>query len=458
MQFARSGDFGRTWSAVALLGVPQVRGSSPAVAGDGVGSWLIAWIDEGGLVRVSHSSDDGVSWQQPVDVGLTATEVAVASAAPDIWLVAAISAVVSPLGTDTLVVVSRSVDSGSTWGSPVEFTRAHNTPTPRPGYQGPDGLALAAGAGTAVLAWAKRYVSGGRVDFGPITAFRSTNAGSWWRPLSLPPLEGLLPTVATNGSGGWAMATNFWRPTDSPPSIPHQIPSMYSTDDGETWQAAETIVEGDVGLYAPGPGLAAVGTDTWVVAMWDRITGGPTGLGFAHRCGAGPSWSPLLDVPDTGWSDFQLVGSEGDGVLLAARSQPLAGVVVQRGDTSAYCTGCDDGDACTIDEGDAEVGCSHTTTRMAPGAWEAAENAKSVCARQRRARVAIKRLRRTAHAALRAETSAKSVPRLVHRAEARTRRAARRVAALRERLSTECATALDAAVAACTTALECAGR
>jgi hypothetical protein len=461
MRYARWGDTGP--SVYSLLGVPHVRpapGTFPSVAGDGAGGWLVAWIESAGGARVSRSSDDGVSWQEPVDIGLVASEVlevAVAAPAPGTWLVAALSEVAVADGTDTLVTLSRS-DGGGSWEPPFEFTRAHNAPMPRPGFTGPGAVVIAAGDGTAVLGWTTLFSSGPRRHFGAVSAFRSTNGGTWWAPISVPPLEGFLPSLVTNGSDGWAMVAEFWRPTDSPPSIPHQVRGVYSTDDAGAWQATTTILNGDVGLYGPGPALAAVGSDKWFVAMWDTLGAyGPSGLAIAHRCGANPSWSPPLHVPGTTWSEFQVAG-RADELLLAAQSESPPGIVVVEGNTSADCSGCDDGDACTVDAGDAEVGCTHTLVAALPGAQAATEAAKAGCADERSAHASIRGLRRATRTALRAQAHPKRSGRLVKRGTVRTHRTARLIAKVRARVSPQCATALDAAVAACTRAFECAGR
>jgi hypothetical protein len=436
--------------------VPEVLGRFPTVAGDGIGDWLAAWID--GTVRVSQSSDDGKTWAEPLDVGLTAGQVEVAAVAPGTWLLAAIRGVPNGAGSDTLVVVSRSSDGGHTWGGAVELARATNAPTPRPTYHGPLAISLASRAGVAVLAWADVVMPGGLNPWiGSIVAFRSTDAGSSWTPLVLPTIDGFAPTVAANDGGGWSIATKFGGLVPSSPGGAQtpQVQGAYSTDAGETWQA--TIPVDDRVFYTPppGPGLSAAGVDTWVAA-WSTFTTDASGLAVAHRCGSGASWSPVRRFPDP-LADVQVVGLE-DEILVVGREAYPPEIVAMRGDTSAYCTGCDDGDACTIDVGDAEIGCVNSPTSMAPAAQVAAETARVGCAGESSVRVATKRLRRAARAALRAESHPKKGPRLVHHAEARTRRAARRVAALRGRLSPECVTALDAAVAACTLALDCAGR
>jgi hypothetical protein len=456
VRFARSGDFGRTWSPGAALRLPEVLGRSPAVAGDGSGSWLAAWVD--GTVRVSPSNDDGITWAEPLDTGLTASDVEVAAVTPGTWLLAAIRDVPNGAASDTLVVTSRSSDGGETWDDPVGLTRATNAATPRPSYHGPLAISLASRTGVAVLAWADVVMPGGVNPWeGSIVAFRSTDVGSSWVPLALPTIEGFAPTVAANDGGGWSIATKFGGvvPSTPPGGRTPQIQSAYSTDAGKTWQATSPVDDRVYYTPPPGPGISAAGADTWVAA-WSTFTTEASGLAVAHRCNSGAAWSPVRRFPEP-LVDVRVAGRD-DEILVVGREAYPPEVIAIRGNTSAYCTGCDDGDPCTIDGGDLEIGCTHTSASMAPDAQDAVDGARVSCAGEDSLHRAIKRLRRVANALLHAEKRAKGSTRLVRRAQARTQRAARRVASVRERLSTECAVAVDSAVAACTLALDCAQR
>ena len=454
---ARSADFGRTWSPPAPLRAPAVRGRLPVVAGDGLGNWLVAWIDD--TVRVSRSNDDGVRWTEPSDLGLAASDLRVASAEPGAWVLAAITArpVPGTMATDTLVMVSRSSDGGHTWGEAVQLAEARNVPTPRPSYHGPLALSLAIRGDAAILAWAEVSNVGGHPATGAAVAFLSSDGGRAWTRLVLPTVAGLAPTVACDAETGWAIATKFGGvvPPDPGSGSGPAIESAFSTDDGETWQAAARIDDRIFGTPPPGPGLTAAGAQTWVAA-WATFTTVASEVAIAHRCGAGVSWSPVLRVPEA-LSDVQVVGRNGE-ILVVGRAAYPDRVVVIHGDSSAYCVGCDDGDACTADEGDVEVGCTHLPKPMALLARAAADAAKRGCAGDLSARAPLRRLRRAVHAVERAVQHPKRRAPLVDRGEARTRRAARRLAKLRARLARECVTALDEAVAACTLALECAGR
>jgi hypothetical protein len=458
LRFVRSADFGRTWSPPAPLREPEVAGRLAAVAGDGLGNWLVAFVDD--TVHVSRSNDDGITWTAPADLGLAAGDerVQVAAAEPGAWLLARITSVPVPgsNATDTLVVVSRSGDGAQTWGDVVELTRARNAPMPRPDYHGPLGISLATRGGIAVLAWADVDMLGGHPSTGTVVAFRSIDGGRAWAPVTLPTLEGLAAAVARDDGKGWAIATEFggFVPPDPGPGRSPAIQSAFSTDDGGTWLAASPLEDRIFGT-ARGPGLTAAGMGTWVAA-WATFTTQSSELAIAHRCTGSEAWSPILRVPET-LSDIQVVGHD-DEILVAGRAAYPDEVVTMRGDTSAYCAGCDDGDACTLDVGDVEVGCVHTVAATSPAARQAAEAAKVHCAGEKPTRGAIKILRRAARSALRAESHPRNHRRLVRRAEARTRHAARKIAEIRDRIPAGCANDLDAAVAACMLAVECVSR
>jgi hypothetical protein len=78
---SRSSDNGSSWSTARALNrnaaTDAREDSSPTIASDGMGNWLVAWHAWGGLnyrdgsdadIAVAYSADDGTTWSEPVHI------------------------------------------------------------------------------------------------------------------------------------------------------------------------------------------------------------------------------------------------------------------------------------------------------------------------------------------------------------------------------------------------------
>jgi hypothetical protein len=218
--FARSGDGGTTWShgfmpgLTATSGTPDATGgpfervSDPSVAYDARhGVWLASSIPLEPttllvpFVFVSRSTDDGVSWTDPVTIPPPAKKVNL-----DKNWTACDNTASSPFyghcytefdnfGESDLEYMSTSTDGGATWSTPV-------SPAGKP--HGLGGQPVVQPNGTVIVPFEALN--------GTISAFRSTDGGNTWTRASIvsriafhPNAGGLrtspLPTAEIDGAG-----------------------------------------------------------------------------------------------------------------------------------------------------------------------------------------------------------------------------------------------------------------
>lgn len=269
----------------------------PEVATDGAGHWVATWHTamngEGYNAYVANSLNGGASWSDPVeltagappDSGLWRTPY-VATDGAGAWLALWSSEddLGGVIGTDSDILVSRSVDNGATWTAPAPFNTDAAT-DPETGFEGFDNSARAAadGAGNWVAVWKK--------SSGDIVSSRSNDGGVTW---SDPQLVGYgaQPRIANDGAGTWLAV---WHGRSG--TYDAEILVSRSTDAGANWTYPvhlNTNADTDDGddFY---PQLATDGGGNWVVVWysWDSL--GPTGpdvdIFSAHSSDNGLTWS-----------------------------------------------------------------------------------------------------------------------------------------------------------------------
>jgi hypothetical protein len=69
--FAKSVDNGATWTDLGLLPALEGRAWVPGLGADSLGNWVVSWIEDTSIVRVSRSTDLGESWTTPQTLGTT---------------------------------------------------------------------------------------------------------------------------------------------------------------------------------------------------------------------------------------------------------------------------------------------------------------------------------------------------------------------------------------------------
>jgi cysteine-rich repeat protein len=191
---ARSLDGGATWTATGAL-VPDEEGHrqrDPHVATDGNGAWLLVWVSRpvanaatGNRIAVSRSTDDGITWGEPVQVhdrgsdeGRFLSKPYVATDGAGRWVVVWIDEPQPPVPPDaSAVFASFSADDGASWSAPA---RIDGGGAPRPGFDVIINVGVTVASdrtGNWVAAW-ERYQEG-RDGIFFTTTFPEVLAATW---------------------------------------------------------------------------------------------------------------------------------------------------------------------------------------------------------------------------------------------------------------------------------------
>jgi hypothetical protein len=315
---ARSVDRGSTWGPRFALN-PGVAGgqivSSPRVATDGRGAWVVVWHGPTGDpprrdndIFFSRSVDDGSTWTVPALLNANAAVDAahdfhprVVSNGAGTWLV------VWTVQSDALPIrqfgfyIVRSTDQGATWTVPGEIPFATYG-----GVDDRDAELATDGKGRWIMVWH------GQGSFGPgdgseIFVSRSVDDGlTWTHP---PPRlladtaaddEDYDPHVATDGEGTW-IAT--WMVGDELGLIDADIAFVRSLDNGLTW-STPALLNGDAffdDFNDTGPRIAVDQVGVWRTAWESSVTVDDVrdySLRFASSDDAGATWSMPSAVPE----------------------------------------------------------------------------------------------------------------------------------------------------------------
>jgi cysteine-rich repeat protein len=192
---ARSTDGGATWSSPqTIASFPDISSycSDPRVAGDGVGTWLIACalagdatgLGEDGEIAVFRSTDNGLTWSPSILVDPEAAtdlvvdrRASVASTAPGIWMTLWWRAESVSVLEDEKPVISHSIDDGLTWSQPEVIGATEGDGRRLSGFALGDGLATS-GSGDWAYVW--NASSAPHHTAHRLVAARSRNNGQDW--------------------------------------------------------------------------------------------------------------------------------------------------------------------------------------------------------------------------------------------------------------------------------------
>ncbi|MBI3735816.1 hypothetical protein HY256_04805 [Candidatus Sumerlaeota bacterium] len=291
--YSYSWDGGASWSPNAPLnpwaytdGPYKDNDQIPSIATDGKGVWLATWYSDYGSsqlfefdIYVSKSTDNGLSWSNPVYVNRNHATDSGPDGGPQIatdrmghWLIVWMSDenLDNQIGTDRDILYATSTDDGDSWTSPV---------------------------------W--------------LNSFATTDAGADWSP-----------QAATDGNGLWICA---WASNSNPSGLTGNDFDVFyakSVDNGQTWSAAQPLNseaatdigddgETGIGLGRTGPQIATDRSGHWVV-VWPYVNslGGLSGtdedLLYSYSTDNGNTWSSqawlnsnaLVDIAEPGLPSY----------------------------------------------------------------------------------------------------------------------------------------------------------
>ncbi len=355
---ARSEDDGETWSApVPLTTSGSRQSSSPSIATDGEGNWIIVFASRlatgsDGIrqdIFFSVSVDDGLTWSPPAPLDdLYAASSQGEEQAPSIvslgggeWVVAwesesdlNINGVL--LGPDSDILVSRTENNGGAWSAPTPLRLGYAA-----GDNGDDiAVRLAADReGRVVAVWSStdtlaRFNETNLGSDSDVLVARSSSRGiNWSFPAPLNSYGAIdsnsdtAPSIATDAAGVWIAV---WQSAyGGPGNIYGQDLDLWtsvSVKEGDLWSESDPLVPSYAQTSANDL-EPSIGTDTlgnWVVVWTSR-----NALGFNGQPSIGEDDDVLVSFSNTSgaaWSNPAPLNTNASGDGLASDDSTAIGV------------------------------------------------------------------------------------------------------------------------------------
>lgn len=332
--FARSADFGASWSQPAPL---SFQAATPvnhndrkvSLATDGNGNWVAVWsreepfpdstntaaadqpeklshqTDQDSDILFAHSADNGLTWTKAKPLTGDFASERFFEFSPSIAIVNGVWVIVwateegvdGATGRPRQIKFSRSVDAGQTWSTPAFLIPQ--------GLDTGDVLSPtvdADGAGTLVVAWERTD------EFSDLSVSRSTDGGlTWSDPLTLAPANNTGPAVNPSLAGHDGKWVVVWQATAGAPFF--QLLESHSTDGGATWSQPSLFSHNSREVIADAfSPTVATDNGRWVI-VWPsfqfqgRVKGSDADLFVTVSDDAGATWSEIQILNDTAIDD-----------------------------------------------------------------------------------------------------------------------------------------------------------
>jgi hypothetical protein len=314
--YSRSVDDAATWSAGALLR-PEFADATvnPAIATNAGGRWIVA-VEHDGLIQITTSNDDGLSWSAPETIYSPATfsscrPQSIVTDGTGLWIVAWYDS--------DGIELSRSEDDGLTWSAPQVLSS--DVTSSLCGYGALGGPRLrGAGDGTWIAVWQPDY------PFWSPAYSRSVDGGMTWGPvekLSNYPLIGSVAHIDTDGEGTWFVAWSSRHQND----IEQNLRGALSIDNGASFQTSNFPEIANLGNSVH---VAALGNDEWQLAwtstdFLDGSIGNDSDILTMYSRDGGASWSSPSALLTSARADGEKHDSRAS--LAVVRETGRAGVV-----------------------------------------------------------------------------------------------------------------------------------
>ena len=238
---ARSTDGGKSWTYPTALNNTATTDkgfdTSPDIVTDASGRWLAAWsAGDSGIasigtdrdILIARSDDAGATWSDPAPLNSNATSDENSDWTPRLasdgrgnWIAVWSSAdsLGDTIGVDRDILVSRSMDNGSSWST----ARALNRNAAVDAREDSAPTIASDGMGNWLVAWhawgGLNYRDGSDADIA--VAYSADDGTTWSEPVhinenpSRDGLDDLLPSLATDGAGHWLTVWQAFHPPDA---------------------------------------------------------------------------------------------------------------------------------------------------------------------------------------------------------------------------------------------------
>ncbi|MBH0116987.1 exo-alpha-sialidase [Salinibacterium sp. NG253] len=257
IQASSSADGGATWSTPVDVSDDARNSTTPQVTIAADNTRTAVWRRNSGsnqIIQASTSTDNGITWSVPADLSAAGqdSDTPQISAAPDNSLTALWE---RSDGSDGIVQVSTSNDSGASWSVPVDLSAAGGTAV--------QGQITVAADGSRTAVWLR---GNGSERIAQVST--STDGGATWSAaidISAIGENAREPQLAATPDN---TLVAVWHRQDSGDRI---LQASFSTDQGVTWSPAADISA--VGSDTAGPEIVAAADGAFTI-VWALTTGG----------------------------------------------------------------------------------------------------------------------------------------------------------------------------------------